>query len=412
MTSFKPYLYWEKNNFGTRVFLETYDNQYIVYNTSKTDKFHWRLDENIVNDLTSSSSLDKMVDYVRRAYPSKDIATKITIILREWYVDKHRKSLEPRTVPIVEETVLAEMISKVDRKSFQKLLSISLSNNEEYYWASEEEVNDYLNKWALAKANIYLLFGNTFFQCKPMSIPCDYNQRKCILNKLLKKFPQYAATCFNILDVYENESKTFRYQRYLTTTYGIKPEDDIAQCFFAMFDNEEFVKELKIIFYETDSVPVKAILSIDPCDLLSISFSAFHSSGIFSKATNLLALTEEDSICNYINNGIEYDFFFSRIKITMIPKFCSFLGKVHLQTSSVIFSRDITNCNDVLQYILIGMYSELLGATESARVCIRAGYDAYGSVWRGKRRALEHKGYVIDNNITFDETGGQLCLEY
>lgn len=171
-------------------------------------------------------------------------------------------------------SILEEMIGKVDRIRFKKLLCIaSCDKSITMKTISDDIVNKYLVRWAKAKYDLYLLFGRKLSLSKQIETAIDYDTMVNKIVELQFAFPQYA----NLLGGFSPEefinNKCSGYNRLLSRVYDKYTDGaKLSKVLTGLVDDKEFGDALAMLFGKT-TVNAMLTLSIDPFDYLTMSIN-------------------------------------------------------------------------------------------------------------------------------------------
>ncbi|MBP9037814.1 MAG: hypothetical protein KBG38_08615 [Candidatus Cloacimonas sp.] len=172
--------------------------------------------------------------------------------------------------------ILAEMIGKVDRTRFKKLLCIaSCDKTVTMKTISDEIVDLYLYTWAKAKYEFYLLFGKQLSLSKQIQTSIDIDTMRNKIRELQFAFPQYANLlgAFSPIEFIENKcdgsNSTLRrvYDKY-------QGKAKLSKVLAGLITDKEFNDALAMLFSSTTIQAVMS-LSIDPFDYLTISVNKY-----------------------------------------------------------------------------------------------------------------------------------------
>lgn len=193
--------------------------------------------------------------------------------------DKVEKKVEYKSYSIAipdnkkDESVIEEMISKVDIDRLVKMISISLERGKR---PKQEHVDWFLRQWALNKYEFYLAFGHKLSISTPISFQMDDNEMSSGVYGMYHTFPKYAATLDVItrkggIKAYVNNkmpSDISLFKTYCSEVYtgGMKVSKFLSQLFQDGAFDLEFSKLL-----QDREVKGNINISIDPYDFLTCS---------------------------------------------------------------------------------------------------------------------------------------------
>ena len=201
-------------------------------------------------------SLD-MIDFIREAPEKTD---KVDTPSLSFYKDKK------------DPAIIKEMISKVDKVRFKKLLAIGCNGNLKMSQVSDDIVNKYLDIWANAKYDFYLLFGKSFVIEKKIDVEMDGTEMKEKIGELCFEFPQYCSTITrfgygNFMRNVCNEDDLF--QKYVK---DYNPTEKLTGFFSKILKDKKF-DDFVATMISNRYVKAHLVISCDPYDYLTISLN-------------------------------------------------------------------------------------------------------------------------------------------
>lgn len=172
--------------------------------------------------------------------------------------------------------IIEEMKKKVDKKRLKNLLSISASYGEDArYIVKKEMVEEYLDLWANAKYDFYLLFGRELTMSKEIEFEMTNKEMDILKKELMAQYPQYALYVEDIPSHWfiDNEmGSSFpsycRYGKQFFSGRGMK----LSKFFTNFLKDKEFDISLSKIMQDK-KVTGTIFLSIDPYDFLTSSIN-------------------------------------------------------------------------------------------------------------------------------------------
>jgi hypothetical protein len=296
---------------------------------------------------------------------------RISLDMLEFYREnkiEEKKELNHNNFSILkdkkEKNIIDEMISKVDKIRFKKLLTIG-ANREgmSIKDLKDEVVHRYLQEWAEAKYEYYLLFNKNFFIEKEIEIEMNKEEMKLNLINLCYKFPQYAPiitefrvnswlsnTCFDnsLFEKYYPEYKeSMKLSKFMATLYNDKIVNDAIA---GVLSNRKIIARVAI--------------SIGPYDYLTMSLNNYDwqscqkiGDGCYSTGT-LSLMIDDCTLIGYKYSGDNQRFNYNNFKFEGNSKSwrqCIYFDK---KSSSMIFSRQYPCIIDDVAKVLREMLEE------------------------------------------------------
>lgn len=173
-------------------------------------------------------------------------------------------------------TIIAEMIKKVDIMRFKKLLCIaSCDSRVRPDTINEKIVMKYLNLWAKAKYDFYLLFGRELIIDKQVDLDMDEDDMVIKIDDLARSYPEYAnlIKAFNSNEFLNNES--YGYNRVLGSVYpAYKRGAKLTKVFAGLVKDKSFKDSLANML-EDRKIKSNLSLSIDPYDYFTMSVNNY-----------------------------------------------------------------------------------------------------------------------------------------
>jgi len=332
------------------------------------------------------------------------------------------KQLPAPTLLLSKETkdpnIIKEMISKVDKTRFKKLLAIGCRGNIKMDTITNETVDKYLDIWANGKYEFYLLFGNKLAIEKKIDVEMNDREMREKIDELCFDFPKYCSTInmFNYNNFMRNvcgENGTF--EKYVK---GYNPTEKLTGFLSSLYKDKKFDDAIATMI---SNRYVKAILaiSIDPYDYLTMSlnnheWTSCQEIGRGEYATGAASILLDDTtVMSYKYNGKQVPLTRRNYKFEGNDKSwrqCIYLDK---NTSGAIFGRqypsDSTEISKEVRDFLESVLSEYLGIENTWKVSgnCQVGYVDHSSClyhdilhgYRGK--AISHKNKPSDIQAKF-----------
>lgn len=214
----------------------------------------------------------------------------------------------------VDEGIIQEMISKVDKIRFRKLMSISMGRG---CTASEEVMEKFLDMWAHAKYHFYLAFGRNFTISTPIEYKMDEMEMRPMVYGMYSKWPMYAATIDRIVEAggisafIENKCpKESFFAKYMNDFY--KPGMKISKFFSQCFKNDAFDIDFSKVLQDR-MIKGNVVISIDPYDFAT-SATNMHGWTSCQKIFGNMAggsftwITDPNALIAYRDNGKIYHY--------------------------------------------------------------------------------------------------------
>ena len=250
------------------------------------------------------------------------------------------------------EEIIEEMKSKVDKVRLRKLLSIGASTRYRKYFVSEDKVEEYLDIWAHAKYDMYIMFGRELKIETQYSKEMDSRDMSAFVTELCYKFPKYAHW-LNHFDTNEYINNRIAYigssvEKYVSfAKVGMK----ISTFFNKLFEDEQFNIELSKAM-QNKMIQGFLCVSIDPYDYLTMSVNkhdwrSCHRINGGEYATGCFSyLLDSTTMIAYKHNGRDYEYQIYGYAFEGNSK--TFRQCVYFDTSScnIIFGRNYPNSDD------------------------------------------------------------------
>ena len=195
--------------------------------------------------------------------------------------DAHPVLTLPRS-DVPDEELVREMISKVDRKRFTLLHYASTKNPVSRDFPNDEEIDLALKNWAKAKTDMYRLLGDLSIERPFPMTYCDKAAEALFVQAASRKYPRLSPLLSNLCYPYSciNGAKNCRLEKMM-----FEKRYDSTDPFSAIVSltGETCWKTvLNDILNEILSTPRSLVLSIDPCDYLSLKLKDRHTIDVSS----------------------------------------------------------------------------------------------------------------------------------
>jgi len=257
-----------------------------------------------------------------------------------------------------DKNIIKKMISLVDIKRFSKLLAIAGSSEDSKKMPKKEIVMDYLNRWANAKYEYFLLFGEKLHIEKNIEFDLDTMEMRSMIESLCYQFPKYALLLekINTREFIDNSlSYDYGLSKYAPKHYhsGIK----VSKFLSLLLEDEKFDLELSKVL-QNRKVKGKMVISIDPYDYLTMSINSHnwrschniadgeYPTGCFSY------MCDEATLIAYRDNNKSYNYDYFGFKFKGNSKSwrqCIYFDK---DSCAMIFGRQYPNdSNDITKNV-------------------------------------------------------------
>lgn len=248
--------------------------------------------------------------------------------------------------------ILSEMKQMVDRKRLKTLLSISATHEGEVQIVTDSMVNIYLDLWAKAKYEYFLLFGKQLRTEKEVEVEVNQETIRLLCNDLSKEFPVYGYIVeqFNASEFKENEIKfNHDIKRFAQDKYKIGMK--LSKFFSSFLNDPKFDIAVSKIMQNKKAVH-KVYASIDPYDYLTMSLNQHNwdschriTDGCYGTGP-LSYMLDDATLIAYRENGTEFSYNYYNLKFKGNSKSwrqCIYFDK---DSCSMIFGRQYPNMID------------------------------------------------------------------
>lgn len=280
--------------------------------------------------------------------------------------------------------IIAEMIKKVDKKRLKQLLNISASLGEEHRVIVDNKMVDkYLQIWANAKYEFYLLFGRQLELSQDIEFEITEDEIENLKKDVCKMFPKYAIYVSRM-------PSTYFVNNEITSNYIPSDFSEYAQPFFSgvgmklskfysqFLQDPSFDIEISKIM-QNKKVTGTVFLSIDPYDYLTSSINK-HDWKSCHRITNgewatgsLSYLLDDSTIVSYrAKRNLDYDYNYWGFKFKGNSKMHRQLVYFDKNSCNIIFGRQYPDVNkDVstaIRYLLEDKVATFLGVENEWKV--------------------------------------------
>lgn len=316
-----------------RIQESTYETTPIYQPTINRRKAYFPLGMFIIED-EGVNNFEEESDMVIVKYPFK--------------IDKDSKKSE----------IIEEMISKVDKENLRSMMSLGYRTK----LISDEVLNIYLQQWAYAKYEFYLMLGRNLSVSKEIVVSAPTNELEGKIISLKSKYSCYSIilNLFNINDYIDNvcpDSEVLTKYNDIYTR-GMK----LSKFFSKYFKDTQFdIDYSKVLQYK--NLKTKAYISIDPCDYMTQSINknnwkSCHNqhSGMYGTAPyslmldecTLVAYTSDGKKVHYEFNALEYDNGGIRFEFDWNSKNTRTLVNIDLNSGAMCFNKPYPNASETL----------------------------------------------------------------
>ena len=204
--------------------------------------------------------------------------------------------------------IIKEMIESVSPE-FPKILRAAARNAP----ISDEVLNHYLNNWAIAKYELYLMFGRKLKLEENIKIAMKASEMHEKQIDLAKRFELYCVFImqFSAEEIIENIAKEHpELTKYDSDNFKVGMK--ISKYFSQKFGDNNFDIEYSKIL-QNRFMDGKNVISIDPCDFVTMSEnkhnwnSCQRIGGQYGRAAFSLML-DENTMVSYKTNTKEYEY--------------------------------------------------------------------------------------------------------
>lgn len=313
------------------------------------------VDDNIVKNIHAHSRMITEIDeqIVTLAMLTRFDEFKLQVEQQHTQPEEQMKHTSIKQSEI-DEQIIKEMISKVDKKRFKVLLSIAASLGSNKVIVENDIVDKYLDIWARNKYEFYLLMGRNFTVQKEVTVPMSSEEMGHQLRDLKRKYVKYwplieqFPTQFYLTNSLQYVSSTVR-DMCPQATDGMK----LTKFFNDICEDPKFDVDLSMLL-QNKMVKGNITISIDPYDYLTSSINqhgwrSCHRITDGEYATGSISYLLDSATliaCKY--NDIEYNYNLNNFKFKGNSKTyrqCIYMDK---ESCGIIFGRQYPNSNKEL----------------------------------------------------------------
>lgn len=241
--------------------------------------------------------------------------------------------------------IINEMIDKVDFKTIKKLISICASNNRETIIVDDKVVRRYLELWANAKYDFYMMFDRNLTIDKNVQLNMDIMNASQSIDELKIKYLKYypLISMFSVKEISENN--LIHVSSDLNTMIpNVKPGTKITKLMHKITNDIDFVNDLSAIVQQKTCNAILSI-SIDPYDYLTSSINknnwrSCHNIVDGDYATGCLSyMIDEATIVSYRSNKKTFNYSYYNIDFKGNSKTFRQLIYLDKYTSTFVMSK-------------------------------------------------------------------------
>lgn len=249
--------------------------------------------------------------------------------------------------------IIDEMKRLVDKKRLKNLLSIAATQNDNRHIVDDCIVEDYLDIWAHAKYDYFLLFGKQLRIETSVEVEMTDSDVSAKLKEVFQDFPMYGLT-LDRFEINEYRENVIKYNhdsvmRYAKDQYkiGMKLSKFIAN----FIKNPQLDIAISKVMQDKTATH-NVYVSIDPYDYLTMSLNqhdwdSCHRITDGCYATGALSyLLDSATMIAYRENGKEYDYNYFGLKFKGNSKSWRQCVYFDPKTCSIIFGRQYPNIID------------------------------------------------------------------
>jgi len=283
-----------------------------------------------------------MIDFIREAPEKTDDVPAPALSI---FVDKK------------DPDIIKEMIGKVDKTRFKKLLAIGCNGGIRMDQLSTEMVDKYLDTWANNKYEFYLLFGKRLTIEKKIDVEMTESEMREKVGELCCDFPQYCATIERFgADHFQRNvcGDSSLFSKYVK---GYSPTEKLTGFLSKLYKDKTFDDAVATMI-SNRYVKAHLSISIDPYDYLTMSlnnhdWSSCQEIGRGEYATGAASiLLDETTLMSFKYNGRQLPYARKNYKFDGNDKSWRQCIYVDKKTSSAIFGRQYpTASNDIAKEI-------------------------------------------------------------
>lgn len=238
------------------------------------------------------------------------------------------------------ESLVKEMIGKIDLKRFMKMLSVAGSTNSRNKYADKKVAEEILQDWANAKVGFYKLFNKNFFVKEEVEMEIGTEDVEAMRRELCKKYPPYsfALKATEISDWISNSmNNSFDYHSNWAEIQGVKKGMKLSKAFSTLYKDDAFDIAISEVL-QNRKIKGGIFVSIDPYDYLTSSvnksgWTSCHRLTDGEYATGCSSyMCDAVTLMGYRATDVEYDYNFFGF---------DFVGNSKLWRTNVIF--DLSN---------------------------------------------------------------------
>lgn len=309
------------------------------------------------NDMARISHLEDNIWTVDM--PQKTVGISLDMLE---FVNREPSSAVPEEVvktsivnTVMDENIIEEMIGKVNKMRFKKLMVIAGNNSSvKMDTISQDVLDKYLDVWARAKYDFYMMFGKQFVIEKSVEIDMTEDDMTAKVRDLCTAYPVFANLLrgFGSSEFLENKCSDYNstlMEFYPAYAYGTK----LSKVLTGLTQHKEFSDDLATML-ETRKIKTRLAISIDPYDYLTESLNNYswqscHEIGNGSYATGSGSIMlDNTTLVAYRYSGTEETF--KRKRLTFVGNSKAWRQAIYFdkENASFVGSRQYPRYNEGL----------------------------------------------------------------
>jgi len=332
--------------------------------------------------------------------------------------------------------IIKEMIGKVDKTRFKKLLAIGCNGQMRMDQVSAEVVDKYLDTWANNKYEFYLLFGKNLTIEKKIDVEMTEAEMKEKVTELCSDFPKYCATIERFgADHFQRNicGDSSLFSKYIKS---YSPTEKLTGFLSKLYKDKTFDDAVATMI-SNRYVKAHLVFSIDPYDYLTMSVNNHSWSSCQDISKNgeyttgaASILIDDTTLMAFKYNGRISAFTRKNYKFEGNDKSWRQCVYVDKKTSSAVFGRQYPNASNDIANEIRSFFEEYISTylnidnTWKINSNVRSGYvdnshclyhDMLNSRHEGSK-LITHKhkrsdiqqSFVVGKNIFCVKCGAEL----
>ena len=258
-----------------------------------------------------------------------------------------------------DKNILDEMISKVNREYVKILLGVYGATKE----VDDKVVDQYIQMWAEAKYEFYLLFGKKFKFVKPVEMPASDNEINALFVSLKEKYPFHSVILdyFSVSDMKNNKCPNNETLQNSIEIY--KPGMKISKFLHQYFLDDKFDIDVSKVL-QNKVIKGEFCLSIDPVDYLMSSTNKNQWTTCMTprhgaQSNGCVAYMIDDSgVVAYQCNGKDYNYDFALGTVVTNSKMFRAYVLINKDNGTFFIHRGYPDNEIVSQYKIIKDFTQ------------------------------------------------------